>query len=303
MKYLITYVTLFLISTQAYSQSFINGDLEGVVDQFNPGAEPPGWTEVPFTSILCESTHLGGDTPDITGINGPIVGNGMYGSPYSGTTFVSGLYAQSDTSIWHEGIQQTVTSFVLGENYTIGFYQANVKQSSASTFNAIDESGSWEVFIDGISIGITSPTYSSLPYNSSNFNWEYREVTFTATSSEHTIAFMPADDDLSIDASIDEGLRMGIDAIELQLVVGIDEVEPIEVSVFPNPCQERFKIEFNVQVDAQITLTDGVGRILNEIRFTGKELELNVAGKSGLYFLTIKYSDGEQDHFNILKSN
>jgi gliding motility-associated-like protein len=170
---------------------------------------PYNWQNVPFDDPLCHATSPGSATPDLTGIIGPKDSIGLSGNPHSAPMFLSGVRSTS----FQEGIMQTVSGFTIGENYTIEFYQSVVKQ-----INCIDTSGSWNVFVDSNSIGITIPTVSHAHFRSTSFDWELRSVSFIATDSLHTIKFLPEDDDLNLYGGVldlNGKIRMGIDDITL----------------------------------------------------------------------------------------
>ena len=178
------------------------------------GNLPTDWQNVPFTDINCQASNVGVDTPDVTDQTGPAAQNGVMGNPYSGNTFVSGLFGgQVPGSFYHEGIMQEVSGFTVGNCYTVNFYQTVVKQFWT---DYLDTTGAWSVYLDNDLVGTSAPTTSNEPYASTNMPWEFRTVSFVASATTHTIKFLPADDDP--DQLIDNplgGLRMGIDSIYL----------------------------------------------------------------------------------------
>lgn len=196
-----------MVSSSLYGQ-FVNGDLNGTVAT---SVAPTNWQQVAFTDPVSLATWAPGATSDVTSMTGPAAGGGILGNPYSGSTFVTGLHASDGSNIWHEGIQQTLNGLSPGNSYTIYFYQSVVKQS-----NCTDQSGSWRIAVDNTIVGVTAPTFSAAPYNSTSFVWEQRAVTFAASSGSHTIKFLPFDDDPNLNCfSGGMGLRMGIDSITL----------------------------------------------------------------------------------------
>ncbi|MCJ8291809.1 MAG: T9SS type A sorting domain-containing protein [Crocinitomicaceae bacterium] len=293
---------LFAFSLSTMGQSFVNGDLEGTVDFLNPTAEPNGWVEVAYTESYCQATASGWDSPDITGPNGPISNLGISGIPYSGQTFVSGLLGMGGTEIWHEGIQQTVSDFVPFARYRISFYQANVKQVSASTFMATDESGAWAVYVDGNLLTTTASTTSTLAFDDINLDWEYREFIFTPTDTVHTFGFLPADDDASIEGATGEALRMGIDNISITvLAVGIDELFTDPVTIYPNPATSFVTIDLRNEVDLDVELINAQGQVVLSKEFTaGQERRIELEGESGLYFVKVRLND-EWKFYKVVK--
>jgi len=201
-------IFVFLNGTQA--QDFLNNDLNG--NASTDSQLPNNWQSVPHTDIFCRATGPAQATPDLTDINGPGPQWGIVGNPYSGNTFITGLFGGPPVfDFWHEGIMQTVNGFTVGSCYSVNFYQAVVKQAFV---DYLDSTGCWAVYLDSILIGKSSPTLSQDSFASTSFPWEFRSMVFTATSPSHTIKFLPADDDN--DQSTDNpygGLRMGIDSI------------------------------------------------------------------------------------------
>ncbi|MDG1331518.1 MAG: gliding motility-associated C-terminal domain-containing protein [Crocinitomicaceae bacterium] len=218
MKILLHIFVLLLVSLQgnnARAQSFVNGDLDGIV---NFDIAPTGWLQIPQTDPACQALPSALQaTTDLVDSTGPNVTGGVAGIAQSGTTFTSGLHAGNTSSnlLWHEGIKQDVSGFVIGATYEISLYQTVLKQE-----NCLDQSGSWRVYLDDILIETTTPTTSALAFDDLNLIWENRIVSFTATSTSHTIKFISWDDDANIQTSytdITGALRMGIDNISFIL--------------------------------------------------------------------------------------
>jgi gliding motility-associated-like protein len=208
--YFITICSLLTITFKCHGQIFLNPDLDGTI---GVSVWPTNWTNIPYGDPTCQAYISPGATPDVTGLTGPVPSLGIIGNPYSGTTFVSGLMAGGPGALYHEGIMQTVSGLVPGNNYSITFYQTVVKQDLM-----LDQTGSWAVYIDNSLAGITAITTSTEPFNSVSLVWEQRTITFTASSASHTIKFLPQDDDADQALSatnVNGGLRMGIDHINI----------------------------------------------------------------------------------------
>lgn len=242
--------SLFALSACAFAmsanaQNFVNGDLEGP-SPTSLSIVAPGWLRVPSTDPVCLATDgSAGDTPDLTDTLGPSAFTGIVGNPYSGNTFMSGERAFSPGGSWdfQEGIMQNVSGFVPGSTYTIKFYQAVVK-----SYGSYDSSGGWVVYAGSTLIGTTDPTESQIPYTEWPFIWEERTLAFTATSTNHTIKFLPADDDLNGEVMDPDGsLRMGIDMISILQgihLTGIDDADPLNGGILsPNPFNDQLTIE------------------------------------------------------------
>lgn len=212
MKTIFHVFVLVFLSGAMQAQTFINGDLDG--DASVVGGVPHHWQAIDFNDPNCLAHHAQSATPDLATQIGPNGNIGLFGFPYSGKTFLSGLYLTFQGAVWHEGIQQTVNGFSPDSSYTLHFHQTVVKQN-----NALDSSGSWIVYMDGAVLGITPPTFSPLPYDDPNLPWEAQSIVFTASSASHTFMFLPFDDDTTAEMSISDGeggLRMGLDRIFIE---------------------------------------------------------------------------------------
>jgi hypothetical protein len=271
--------------SDANAQNFQNGDLDGIIGM---SSLPTFWDNVPYTDVNCQATEFNTATPDVTGLTGSDSIAGIIGNPYSGSTFLSGLYAgDQNTSFYHEGIMQSVSGLTIGQEYSIHFYQSVVKQS-----NCLDSSGSWSVFIDDALAGTTTPTYSSATFNSTSFIWEEKNIEFTASSTSHLFKFLPFDDDTNKEFSfIDNNgaLRMGIDYISLNILTQIKETQDYSdiISIYPNPFTTQTNIIFkSEQKNATIKIIDLLGNVIKAISFTGSQLVIDKAEiKSGIYFV------------------
>ncbi len=240
--YLLTMAGLFLGINLAFTQNFINPDLDGTITG-SPGDTADFWYHVPYTDINSIASSSFFDGPDLTDMTNPSPAVGLNGNPYSGPTFISGLISQYDAqNVFHEGIMQTVSGLTPGQTYTVNFYQTVVKQE-----NQLDTSGAWAVYFDNTLAGYSAVSTSQLPFNSNSLVWDYRTVEFVATNSSHTIKFLPYDDDGDITQSLTNeagGLRMGIDLINLG-TAGISVLtNELVTQVSPVPASDHVTISF-----------------------------------------------------------
>lgn len=185
---------------------FSNAGLEGTADQ---GGIPSGWSVVPLGASYSEASNSSTITGDTLTSTGPNVAAGMFGNPHSGSSFVAGMYGTSLGITGHEGLEQTVGGFTVGQQYSFSFFQTNVGITSRR-----DMEGSWRVYADGALVGTTIPTASPLAWDDPNkatgLVWEERTITFIATAESMTLSFMPYDSDGNITGA--EGIYMGIDS-------------------------------------------------------------------------------------------
>jgi hypothetical protein len=283
-------------------QDFINGDLDGIVSGLS--SLPTNWQKVPFDDINCLGAQIGNDTPDLTNLNGPSAPDGASGIAFSGSTFISGIFAKNLPNFFQEGIMQQVSGFTSGQVYRI-----NLRQSVVKGISAIDKSGSWAVYLDTILAGVTSPSYSDEPFNSLNLLWEARSINFTATATSHLIKFLPMDDDtnwLFSNSDTLGALYMGIDSIGLEVVTGIHESTSKNFNISPNPNTGCFKLQYNgiLSKKTMLCITDVYGKITDtkEIVNTTTDYE-NTSLPVGLYFYSLRQGAEEvgRGKFLIIK--
>lgn len=188
--------------------TFVNAGLEeaGPIS----AQAPSGWSQVPFDAAFSEATAFFAATADILGPGGYNVAGGIFGAPKSGLTFASGLNFISGGQTYQEGIRQTVSGFTVGADYSFSFFQAVTMQQ-----NALDDTGAWKVYANGVLVATTAPTVSLVEWNDPSKpgpgGWEQRTITFTAGAEAVELSFLPYDPDGVLTAGA-EGLRMGIDS-------------------------------------------------------------------------------------------
>jgi Secretion system C-terminal sorting domain len=200
------------LSNVSFSQSFTNGGLE---DTPGTGNIPSGWSAIAFTESNCVASDAPRATCDTRDAAAGLI-------PHGGLTCVSGGMGFSVFPaglMFHEGIKQTVSGFTIGDDYTIAFFQAVV-----ASFGTQDITGGWSVYKDNTLIGNSAITTSTTGYSTA-VAWEIRSMTFTATSTSHTIRFLPYDDDANYTPMATGGnLTMAIDDIQIQNALPINLV-------------------------------------------------------------------------------
>ncbi|RYD67614.1 MAG: hypothetical protein EOP83_02475 [Verrucomicrobiaceae bacterium] len=196
---------LAISSSQAATVFFTNPGLDGTPGY---GNAPTSWSGIPVGTTYSEATSGDGASPILMGPTGPNVANGYFGTPQSGNTFAGGIYRTIGADNYQQGIQQTVTGFTVGEQYSFTFFQAVVGYSGAQ-----DDSGSWKVFANGALIATTDTSTTTVAWNTPGkpLEWEQRTITFTATAETINLAFLSFDPEGSgTDAA--NGVMMGIDS-------------------------------------------------------------------------------------------
>jgi hypothetical protein len=203
---LVLAASLALASPAFSAIAFTNADLEGT--PATQSTVPTGWELIPHDAPYSLATVSSGVTGDILAADGPSLASGLFGAANSGTTFYAGVHGFISPHTLQEGLQQTVSGFTVGQEYSFSFFQAVVGHT-----NRRDDAGSWQVYAGGVLVGTTIPTTSTLawddPDKATELNWEERIITFTATSESMMLSFLPYDADGDIGAQ--NGVYMGID--------------------------------------------------------------------------------------------
>lgn len=288
--------TGFLIHFSGQAQTLLNGGLEGPE---STTVAPSGWEAVPYTDVNCEANDWAGATPDITTATGPAASNGLNGNPHEGLSFISGLYAgESGFISHHEGIQQTISGFTINAEYTISFWQTVIKQSSS---DCLDTTGSWGVYLDNDLLAVVPMSHSLLPPASLDHVWDYREVSFLASSVTHTIKFLPADDDNDhsfATSGLSAALRMGMDDVKLfhSEEAGIGKLAEQELSISPSPTNGTFEVSLKNGAPVRaIKITNSMGVVISErqIQSSAGVIKIDLQEASGIYFVTVTCEDGK----------
>ncbi len=72
---------------------------------------------------------------------------------------------------------------------------------------------------------------------------------------------------------------------EIMLPVGINNVNAVDFSIYPNPTSGQFNID--VQGNAQVTILNTVGKVVESMTITGSQ-SINLDLASGVYFVRVK---------------
>ena len=87
--------------------------------------------------------------------------------------------------------------------------------------------------------------------------------------------------------------------VEVVSTVGISNNEKLEISLFPNPFESNFTINFSMYNDYNVEVRDALGRLVESIQFSGNSLHMHNYAHyaSGTYYLKIGIQDGEEFQF------
>ena len=76
-----------------------------------------------------------------------------------------------------------------------------------------------------------------------------------------------------------------------QHMEGVNENEAMVVGIYPNPAREQ--VSFTLESDAQVSVFDMTGRMVNEMNMAAGNAQLSVRElESGVYFVNIRYANG-----------
>jgi hypothetical protein len=92
--------------------------------------------------------------------------------------------------------------------------------------------------------------------------------------------------------------------LEIVSSVGITENETFTVSVYPNPFESNFTINLSQWNDYEITVRDALGRLVENIQFSGNTISMHNYSEyaAGTYYLKIGIQNkSEVQYFKILK--
>ena len=164
-------VTAFALSiiSSASAATLVNGSLTGPLDI---NLVPPGW------SVL-------GGSPDTNDVDNNVGGGAAFVVPPTSPSPDGGTWVglgQSPTLA--EIFGQTITDFVVGQEYTLSWFAANFGAVSGPGY---DEPNAFYASLDGNVVGSGS-VISLGP------DWVAQSISFTATSMSHLVAFGLADE-------------------------------------------------------------------------------------------------------------
>jgi hypothetical protein len=76
-----------------------------------------------------------------------------------------------------------------------------------------------------------------------------------------------------------------------------------ELSAYPNPTSGRFTINLgSLFSETDVTITNTLGQIISTSNYKNSQnLDIQIDGVSGIYFVTIKMKDGKQQTLKIIK--
>ncbi|MFT5442133.1 MAG: hypothetical protein ACI8W3_001175 [Myxococcota bacterium] len=171
----------------ADAASFTNGSFEDLTSSYvdSPGADH-------MNGGVADSWLVGMNSPDWFWGEGP---EGLWTTPFGDHFMMCAATGFVDGGVYREGINQVVSGFTPGEDYTIGFHHANGLYFDPNPFPGgyigVGTTGGWQVLVDGGSVLVASSTNdNSIAAPEHPTEWDASSVTFTATAASHDISFV-----------------------------------------------------------------------------------------------------------------
>lgn len=194
----------FVLSATAstgYSTLIYNGSLTGIQGE---GRLPGGWEQYQ------------GNTSDTADSTGPF---GTYNLSPDGGTFVRSFSWQRDTDPYlfrqREGLQQTVTGLLVGQRYTVNFFQSSLNGiNSISGQPFMGAPGQWTLLIDGVTSSF-SDLIAPPPGMSLDNIWSPGSHSFVALARAHLVTLVATVPD---SAPVGTRTFMGIDGLAMHAV-------------------------------------------------------------------------------------
>ena len=151
--------------------------------------------------------------------------------------------------------------------------------------------------------GEGDPNHSTWTDVTDMFDWSAGEYAWVTTEAELPIgkgpklyvAFVYICNDVA--ATAWEVADVKVTAIDYDAV---NEPVATSLSVYPNPAHEM--VSFQLENDAQVSVFDMTGRMVNVMNMSAGEAQYDVAGfEKGVYFLNIRYADGKTEVTRFVK--
>jgi chitinase len=91
--------------------------------------------------------------------------------------------------------------------------------------------------------------------------------------------------------------------LEIFSTLDVNKTDKLKISIYPNPFEDNFSINFNQESEYKIIVRDAIGRLVEDIHFTGNTLTMYNYGHyaSGTYFLKIISHNKEVQFHKIVK--
>jgi hypothetical protein len=188
------FVTLFMATlaclhsgSVAHAASLANGSFEDLTSSYVNSAGLDHMSDG-----VADGWLIGLNSPDWFWGEGP---EGLWNTPFGDHFMMCAATGFVDGGVYREGINQVVSGFTPGEDYTISFNHANGLYFDPNPFPGVyigvGTTGGWQVLVDGDSVLVASSTNdNSIAAPEHTTEWDASSVTFTASAASHDISFV-----------------------------------------------------------------------------------------------------------------
>ena len=239
---------------------------------------------------------------------------GGYQYPRTGSGYCGIFtYAKNSYPIRQYIQTQLTDTLKQGKKYKVSFYVslADTMNANNNSIGAFFASDSTLVYNTGGGVFSITPQIKNQESNdlSSKINWTLVADTLIATGNEKWItignfltdslsSITALDSNCSLPFSVNCGAYYYIDDVSVTLIdeTGIDELKKNEFSLFPNPNNGSFKLQYNgvIYKQMQFYITNVYGKLIDtkEILNTTTDYE-NTSLTNGLYFYSLRSNNEE----------
>lgn len=279
--------TLYMKRVNAGWTGVVKPELEGYV--FSPESYQIDTLEeevvINFSSSLVETYTISGNISDNSG--NPLQGVQLTGFTQDVTTDENGNYSATENIGWSGTIVPSLEGYTFtSEEFTISSLNSNTTQDFTAT-----EIPETYTIIFNITDRSTPIQGANVVFDETNYNSDDQG---TVTINELPGATYSFQISASGYATIDSSLTLYTDttiAITMQLINGINTLQPKDVRFYPNPVSNQLTVEFkdNQSFD-KVWLIDNTGKAVAE-RSVDEQANVKMDMKqlpSGIYFLLVE---------------
>ena len=177
------------------------------------------------------------------------------------------------SNVMNGGYQSITLQFKTAKNYT----GANLELFISTDYDGVSEPTEFE----------WTPLTDLFDWSSGGYEWvESGVMDITNFTGEHFyIAFV-------YESTDEEAAAWQVDDVKVIARNPLSVSENAQaISLYPNPAREQ--VSFMLESDAQVSVFDMTGRMVNEMNMAAGNAQLNVSElESGVYFVNIRYANG-----------
>ena len=145
-----------------------------------------------------------------------------------------------------------------------------------------------------VSVTYTEPTIIA---NASGLSYQWLDCNdgYSPIDGETNQAFTPSENG-NYAVEITDGDCIDTSECTVISTIGLSNWKVLGVNIYPNPTKGKFKITSTANHDYEVYLTDSRGKNLNTYSLKNEELEIELKGEKGIYFLMFQSVQGAFYH-------